>query len=87
MGPNRFYGTNLWPWLSPGWLGRCTIGFPWSHHHLWVTLETAHANLPLMLAGWVQSAFQWCDYLAMIFVPSLGIEGVIIYIEALTKFT
>lgn len=22
-------GTNLWPWLPPGWIGRCTLGFPW----------------------------------------------------------
>ena len=35
----------------------------------------------------VQLVFQWYDYLVMIFVPSLGIEYVIIYKEASTKFT
>lgn len=40
-----------------------------------------------MWACWVQSVFQWYDYLAAIFIPSLGIEDIITHIEALTKFT
>lgn len=31
--------------------------------------------------------FQWCDHLAAIFVPSVGLEDVISHVETLTKFT
>ena len=33
-----------------GWLGRCTIDFPWAQGHLQEVLETAPVNLPLMQA-------------------------------------
>ena len=33
------------------------------------------------------SVFQWCDHLASIFIPSLGMEDIINHIVALTKFT
>lgn len=31
--------------------------------------------------------FHWCDHLAAIFVPSIGLEDVISHVETLTKFT
>ena len=31
-------GTNLWPWLPPGWTGKCTLGFAW-----WLTLVTSRS--------------------------------------------
>ena len=41
LAPNRIQwhcGSNLWPWLPPGWLGRCTLGFLWAQGYL-------HTNL------------------------------------------
>lgn len=40
----------FWAWPSFGWLGRCTIDFPWAQGHLQEVLETAPVNLPLMQA-------------------------------------
>ena len=81
-------GTNLWPWLPPGWIGRCTLGFPWTQGHIRNNLEMTPANLPLVRALWVKrSVFHWYDHFAAIFAPSIGLEDVIGHIEALAKFT
>jgi hypothetical protein len=79
-------GNNLWPWLPPGWVGRCTIGFPWVQGRWIKTLEKP-ANLPVLKQRWTRSVFHWYDHLASIFVPSVGLEDVIWHIESLTKFT
>ena len=50
-------------------------------------MKTSAVILLSIWACWVQSVFQWYDYLAAIFIPSLGIEDIITHIEALTKFT
>lgn len=45
-GTKGFCGSNLWPRLPPGWLGRYTLAFPWAQDHLQLTLEAAPAHLP-----------------------------------------
>ena len=35
--PNRtqwICSNNLWPWLPPGWIGRCTLGLPQTQGHI-----------------------------------------------------
>ena len=44
-------------------------------------------NLPLLKARWAHSVFHWYNRLAAIFVPCIGLENIITYIEALTRFT
>ena len=78
--------TYLQPWLPPGWIGMCTLGFPCSQGHLNANLDVNLVNLPLTQAWWTQrSVFHWYDHLAAIFVPSVELEDVIAHIEALTE--
>ena len=45
-GTHWLCGTNLWPWLPPGWIGRCTLGFAWIHGRD-TKIITTPANLPV----------------------------------------
>ena len=75
--PNRTHwicGTNLWPWLPPGWIGRCTLGFAWIQGHITKTITTP-ANLPNLKQRWTWSVFKWHDHLASIFCPISGTGG------------
>ena len=93
-GLNGFVGPIYDPGFhQPGWLGRCTWGFPWAQGHLCtnsdVTLSFYHQYftiryLPSIWAWCTQrSVFHWYDHLAAIFVPSVGLENVISYTEDL----
>lgn len=76
------------PICGHGWLGRCTLGFPWVQGPLCTNLDVTPANLPSIRAWRTEgSVFHWRDHSAAIFVPSLGLEDVISHIETLTKFT
>nr|AEX32773.1 envelope protein syncytin-Car1 [Panthera leo krugeri] len=79
-------GANLWPWLPPGWIGRCTLGFPWMQGS-WHKEIPKPANYPYLLHRWTRSVFHWYDHLLSIFVPQLGIEDIIWHVEALTNYT
>ena len=35
---------------------------------------------------WARSIFQWCDYIAALFVPSIETTDIMIKVEALTNF-
>ena len=53
LAPNRtqwLCGSNLWPWLLPGWLRRCALGFPWAQAQLHTNFDVTPANLPLIWA-------------------------------------
>ncbi|XP_012884446.1 PREDICTED: endogenous retrovirus group PABLB member 1 Env polyprotein [Dipodomys ordii] len=78
-------GDNMWPWLPPGWIGRCTIGFPWVQGRWIPTLEKP-ANLMILKQRWTRAVFKWYDHLANI-IPTVGLENVMWHIESLTKFT
>ena len=70
----------------PEWLGHCTLGFPWAQGRI-CSMVTKIAKLPLLKVRWAHSIFHECDHLATVFVPSIGLEDVITYLEAPTKFT
>ena len=85
MGLNGFVGPIYDPGFhQPGWLGRCTLGFPWAQGHLCTNSDVTPVYLPSIWAQWTQrSVFHWYDHLAAIFVPSVGLENVISYTEDL----
>ena len=43
--------------------------------------------MPYLHARWTRSRLQWCEYIAALFVPSIGIADIMIKAEALTNFT
>jgi len=45
------------------------------------------ANLPHLKTRWARSVFHWYDYLAAVFVPSLGTTDVMLRVDALANFT
>lgn len=77
---------NIWPWLPHGWLGRCTLGFPWAQGRTH-PMVTKVANLPLLKARRSHSVSHWHHHLASIFFPSIGLEDNIGHTEPLTNFT
>ena len=79
-------GTNPWSWLPLGWLGHCTLGFPWAQGRTCPTI-TKVASLPLLKARKAHFVFHWCDHLVTIFVPYIGLKDIIAHIAAFTKFT
>ena len=90
MVPNRtqwLCGPKLWPWLPIGWAGRCTLGFTFAHASIKPNLQQALINLPYLHARWTRSVFQWHEYIAALFVPSIGTTDIMIKVEALTNFT
>ena len=80
-------GPNLWPWLPVGWVGRCTLGFVFAPGRIKPSLHHPPANLPYLHARWTRSTFQWYDYLAGFFVPSIGTADIMVKVEALNNFT
>ena len=77
------YGTNSWPWLPPGWIGRCTLGFSWTQGHRQNNLKMTLSTLPLVQEICSLLVQQFSSY----FVPSIGLACVISHIEGLRKFT
>ena len=80
-------GPNLWPWLPTSWVGRCTLGFAFVHGSIKPNLQQSPVNLPYLCARWTRSVFQWYEYIAALFIPSIGTTDIMIKIEALTNFT
>ena len=80
-------GPNLWPWLPIGWVGCCTLGFTFAHGSIKPNLQQALVNLPHLHARWTRSVFQWYEYIAALFIPSIGTTDIMIKVEALTNFT
>ena len=81
-GTHWLCGTNLWPWLPPGWRGRCTLVLAFAHGNIRSTIQEP-LNLPSLQARWSRSIFHWYVYLAALFVPSLGTKDIMIRVEAL----
>ena len=88
--PNGTYwlcGSNLWVWLPPGWIGRCTLGLTFIHSFLFSELPEKPINLPHFKTPWAISVFHWYDHLATIFVLSGNYRSdVILQVDALTNF-
>ena len=62
---------------SPDWIGRYTLGLAFTHGCIFSDLPEKPANLSHLKTSWARSVFHWHDYLAAIFVPSLGTTDVI----------
>ncbi|XP_055250788.1 endogenous retrovirus group PABLB member 1 Env polyprotein-like [Moschus berezovskii] len=80
-------GSNVWPWLPLGWVGRCSLGFVFAPGRITRSTIKNPANLPLLKARWSRSVFHWYDYLTAVFVPSLGNADIMAHVDALTNFT
>ena len=80
-------GLNSWPWLPVGWVGHCTLGFAFAHGRIKPGLHQPSVNLLYLHARWTRSVFQWYDYLAALFLPSVGTTDIMFKVEALTNFT
>lgn len=85
-GTQWLYGSNLWPWLPSGWLGRCTLGIPWAQGR-WVKTMEVYPYLPHMVDRWTRAIVHRNDHLPTIFMPSVGLGTVVQHIEALASFT
>ena len=60
---------------------------PFTHGFIFSELPEKSANLPHLKPCWARSVFHWYDYLAVIFVPFLGITDVMLQVDSLTSFT
>ena len=63
------------------------LGLAFTHGFIFSELPEKPANLPHLKARWARSAFHWYDYLAAIFIPSLGTTDIISQVDALTNCT
>ena len=70
----------------PCWIGRCTLALAFTHGFIFSDLPEKPANLPYLKTQWARSVFHWYDYLAAVFVPSLGATDVMLRVDALTNF-
>ena len=76
LAPNGTYwiwGSYLWAWPPPGWIVRYTLGLAFTQGFTLSELPEKPDNLPHLKTRWERSVFHWYDYLAVMFVPSLGI--------------
>ena len=71
------------PWLDREMNPRSSF----THGFIFSELPKNPANLPHFKTQWARSVFHWCDYLAAVFVPSLGTPDVMLRVDALTTFT
>ena len=79
-------GLNLCPWLPVCWVSRCTLGFAFAQGSIKPSLQQAPVNLPYLHARRARSMFQWYDYIAALFIPSIGTTDTMTEVEALTNF-
>ena len=90
LDPNGTYwicGPYVFAWLPPGWIGRRTLGLAFTHGFMLSELPEKPANLPDLKTWWARSIFHWYDYLAAVFVPSLGTTDVMLRVDAFTSFS
>ena len=77
-GTQRLCGLNLWPWLPVSWVGCRTLGFAFAHGSIKPSLHQRLVSLPYLHARWTRSVFQWYDYLAALFVSSIGTTDIMV---------
>ena len=63
---------------APGMIGKCILGLAFTHTFIVSELPEKPANLPHLKTRWARSVFHWYDYLAAVFVLSLGTTDVIL---------
>ena len=67
LDPNGTYwicGPYVFAWLSPGWIGRCTLGVAFTHGFIFSEFREKPANLPHLTTHWARCVFHWYDYLS-----------------------
>ena len=79
-------GLNLCPWFPVCWVSHCTLGFAFAHGSIKPSLQQAPVDLPYLHVQWARSMFQWYDYIAALFIPSIGTTDTMIKVEAPTNF-
>ena len=67
--------------MVTSWLGGAL------HIRIKSSLYQPQVNLPYLHGRWTRSMFQWDDYLAALFVPSVETTDIMVKVEALTNFT
>ena len=81
-GPIGYMGLTYrhgFPWLDREMHPRFTF-YSWLH----TELPEKPANLPHLKTHWTGSVFHWYDYLAAIFIPSLGTTDFMLRVDALS---
>ena len=72
---------------SPCWIGRRTLALAFTHGFIFSEIPEKPSNLPHLKTRWARSVFHWYDYLAAVFVPSLGTTDIMLRVDVLTTFT
>nr|XP_013014022.1 endogenous retrovirus group PABLB member 1 Env polyprotein [Cavia porcellus] len=78
-------GSNLWPWLPPGWIGRCTLGFPWIQGR-WTKALHQPANSSVSPHSRTLSEFQHPADLSSNSTHSVGLKDVVWHIDSLAQY-
>ena len=65
----------------------CILGLVFTHGFIFSELPEMPAILPHLRIFWTRSIFHWYDYLAAIFVPSLGATDVMLQVDVLTNYS
>lgn len=77
--PNGSYwicGEKAWPWLPPGWIGRCSLGLLWGPHRFVRTLESPKiGSYWAQKIRWERSIFHNAEY-AWSLLPGGGIATI-----------
>ena len=85
-GPTRYvaltYGRHF-PWLDR----ECTLSLVFTHAFIFSEVPEMPDILPHLRTRWTRSVFHWYDYLAAMFVPSLGATDVMLQVDALTNYS
>ena len=71
------------PWLDREMYPKSSF----THGFIFSELPENPANLPHLKTQWARSVFHWYDYLAAVFVSSLGTTDIMLRVDALTSFT
>ena len=89
LAPNGTYwvcGSYLWVGLPFSGIGRWTLSLAFTHDFVFSEFPEKLANLPHLKTCWARSLFHWYDYLAAMFIPSLGSTDVMLWVDVLTNF-
>nr|XP_023415998.1 endogenous retrovirus group PABLB member 1 Env polyprotein-like [Cavia porcellus] len=78
-------GRNLWPWLPPGWVGRCTLGFPWMQGR-WSKVLDQPANLSVSPHSRNHSELPQHNGLSSNSARFVGLRDVIWHIDSLAQY-
>ena len=73
--------------LPYSWIGRCTLCLDFTHGFLFSELPEKRVNLSHLKTRWASFVFHRYDYLAAMFVLSLGTSNVVLQVDVLINCT